>query len=259
MRGRCCTCHTHRLQVWSGCPVIGRPERIVLKRDPDCETETDGMEFRLTYEGILLGASKNNTRARHKHEIRKIFHRQLRRLWEEHPAFEVYHYHETDGHPLNKLNVGGALPKYSDYVNARTKELYQNMLQQFERCGYKFFPLATRKLSLRCAVHILFLRPDLPGGAIRSGDIDNRMKTVFDALRLPTSKEELDGYETPEEGEEPFFCLLEDDSLIGHAAIETDTLLQPTSGEWQVNDARLIITVRLWPYRTTFDNLVFGV
>ena len=57
--------------------MIGRPERVVLKHDPDCETD-DAMEFRLTYEGTLLGASKNNTRAKHKHEIRKIFHKQLR-------------------------------------------------------------------------------------------------------------------------------------------------------------------------------------
>jgi hypothetical protein len=62
----------------------------VLQRDPDCETEADAMEFRLTYEGILLGASRENKRAKHKHEIRKIFHKQLRRLASQHPAFEWY-------------------------------------------------------------------------------------------------------------------------------------------------------------------------
>jgi hypothetical protein len=35
------------------------------------------MEFRLTYEGLLLGASRNNTRASHKHEIRRVLHHQL--------------------------------------------------------------------------------------------------------------------------------------------------------------------------------------
>jgi 1,2-phenylacetyl-CoA epoxidase catalytic subunit len=42
----------------------------------------EGMIFRLTYEGILLGASRQDTRARHKHEIRRKFHPQLRQLWQ---------------------------------------------------------------------------------------------------------------------------------------------------------------------------------
>jgi hypothetical protein len=84
------------------------------------------------------------------------------------------------------------------------------------------------------------------------------MKTIFDALRLPSNRDELGGYVSPVEGEEPFFCLLEDDSLISHAAIETDTLLQPTGASWQANDARLVVTIRLSPYRVTFGNIVFG-
>ena len=43
------------------------------------------MQFHLTYEGLLLGSSRDNTRPDHKHEIRRVFHRQLRRLWEGHP------------------------------------------------------------------------------------------------------------------------------------------------------------------------------
>jgi len=113
-------------------------------------------------------------------------------------------------------------------------------------------------MSLLCSVHILFLRPDVPGGVIRSGDIDNRMKTIFDALRMPSGKDELGGYDTPSKGEDPFFCLLEDDSLISQASIETDTLLQPTGPDWEANDARLVLTVRLSPYRVTWGNIGFG-
>jgi hypothetical protein len=102
------------------------------------------------------------------------------------------------------------------------------------------------------------LRPDLPGRAIQSGDINNRMKTIFDALRLPNNKDELGGYDLPSEGEDPFFCLLEDDSMISHAAVETDTLLQPIGDSWRPNDARLVVTVRLSPYRVTFGNIGFG-
>lgn len=204
------------------------------------------MEFRLTYEGILYGASRSNTRAKHKHEVRKVFHKQLRRLMEQHPAFERYHPQKVEENTVSQA------------ARENREREYNSVISKFSRCCYKFFPLATREFSLMCSVRILFLRPDTPGGAIRSGDIDNRMKTIFDALRLPNSVEELGGYALPGADEEPFFCLLEDDSLISHAEIETDTLLQPTGAEWNANDARLIVTVRLSPYRVTFQNIGFS-
>lgn len=43
------------------------------------------MDFRLTYEGILLGATVGNNRPKHKHELRKHFHKQLLRFWQTHP------------------------------------------------------------------------------------------------------------------------------------------------------------------------------
>jgi len=188
----------------------------------------------------LLGASRNNSRVRHKHEIRKLFHKQLRRLWQVHPAFEGYRFEGLQGDP-RRLAQG----KFEAVVN------------NFERAGFRLYPLATRFLSLLCSVEILFLRPDVPGSVLSSGDIDNRLKTIFDALRLPGDTTETGGY-GPSEDEDPFFCLLEDDSLISHASVETDTLLQPTGDEWERNDARLVITVRLTPYRVTFENIGFG-
>jgi len=110
---------------------------------------------------------------------------------------------------------------------------------------------------LLCAIHILFLRLDEPGAVLSSGDLDNRLKTIFDALRLPRDKVEAGGYD-PDEDEDPFFCLLEDDSLINHASVEADTLLQPTGEVLDRNDSRLVITVKLTPYRVTMDNLAFG-
>ena len=51
---------------------------IVLLDDPyNDPDEGERLEFRLTYEGLLLGASRTDTRAQHKHEIRKAFHPQL--------------------------------------------------------------------------------------------------------------------------------------------------------------------------------------
>lgn len=211
--------------------MIGRPERIVLARDPDYDPADAAMQFRLTYEGELLGASRSNTRAGHKHAIRRAFHRQLRRLWQVHPAFE-------GSRPD---------PDYKGSVDEWFKHSQAAVIENYERAGFRFYPLATRQLSLLCGIDILFLRPDTPGSVIASGDIDNRLKTIFDALRMPRDRAEAGGC-SPSGDEDPFFCLLEDDSLISSASVETDTLLQPTGSEWDRNDARLVITARLTPY-----------
>jgi hypothetical protein len=199
------------------------------------------MEFRLTYEGLLLGSnSKGNTRADHKHEIRKVFHGQLKRLW------------EITAH----LKIPVVEKGHAGVVRALSRS--QMLADQYTRCGYQFVPLVTEELSLLCSIEILFLRPDPPGTLIRSGDIDNRIKTLLDALRLPGSQQELGKYKTPEPGELPFFCLLEDDKLVTRISVETDMLLEPIGENIDDNDARLIITVRLRPYDMNWDNINFS-
>ena len=39
------------------------------------------LEFRLIYQGILLGSDKNSTNSEHKHSIRRYLHPQLKNLW----------------------------------------------------------------------------------------------------------------------------------------------------------------------------------
>jgi hypothetical protein len=115
-------------------------------------------------------------------------------------------------------------------------------------------PLVTRELGVYCELDILFLRPDPPGGAVESGDIDNRMKTLFDAVGMPREKTQVGRYTAPEPSEIPFFCLVEDDSVINKLTVETDRLL---SDEVTKNDAHLIITVRLHPIAITMANMGF--
>ncbi len=60
---------------------------VILADDPHVHWEGEVMEFRLTYEGILLAESVRSAevrraRAEHKQEIRKKLHPQLKRLWE---------------------------------------------------------------------------------------------------------------------------------------------------------------------------------
>ena len=84
------------------------------------------------------------------------------------------------------------------------------------------------------------------------GDIDNRIKTLFDALKVP-SKADLD-VERPE-STEPFFCLLEDDALITNFSVETDRLLGTPS--MPANQVHLVIEVTVKVMRITESNVGF--
>ena len=198
------------------------------------------MEFRLTYAGELLGASRNNPRAHHKHEIRKAFHPQLKRLWRITPQLSGLRDPPTE------------MLRFSNYPESRSR--IDALAERFSRNGYSFVPLVTEDLEVSfCGIEILFMRSDPPGALIQSGDIDNRLKTIFDALRIPHSKDELGGYDTPSEDEQPFFCLLQDDKLITKVSVETDSLLELPSEPLNVNDVRLVVKVTIQPRLTRLD------
>ena len=79
-------------------------KRIIIRTEPDYDVEDPIVEFRLTYEGQLFGASRSNTRVSHKHEIRKVFHHQLRWLWEVHPYLSTaYLSHRREGRATSAL------------------------------------------------------------------------------------------------------------------------------------------------------------
>lgn len=79
------------------------------------------------------------------------------------------------------------------------------------------------------------LRPEPPGSIItQAGDIDNRLKTLFDALKVPKEASALPPNDDPQEGETSFFCLLEDDNLITKVSVGTDRLLDPCQSSSEV-------------------------
>lgn len=120
---------------------------------------------------------------------------------------------------------------------------------EYQAHGYRFVPIVREALSLHTTLRVLFLRRDAPGSVIQAGDLDNRLKTLIDALRLPQSAAELGQYQSPEEGEDPFFCLLEDDKQVTHFEVESDTLLDPLPDtDSDARKVRLVITVEITTY-----------
>lgn len=200
------------------------------------------MQFRLLFSGELLGASKNNPRAEMKHAVRRQFHPQLRRLWKSNPVMR-----ESLATQVDTFREVGR----SRFPGKSKDELIEigieRIADKYQRFGYRFVPLVTEELSIRCSVNVLFLRPERPGLLMKAGDLDARLKTLFDALRLPTDLSEAGGI-GPQEDENPFFCLLEDDKLISEVHVTTDELLVlPKDRDVKANDAFLVIHIKTKP------------
>jgi hypothetical protein len=175
------------------------------------EIEGVVMDFRLVYRGPLPAQGKGDSRARDKQAIRKALHPQLRELWNQ-----------------NRDRWGDPSDKAANFGD----------LGGFRRC-----PVITKRHVVGCSIDILFLRRDSPENLIRSGgDIDNRIKVLFDGLRMPQECAEFAGA-SPQPDEDPFFFLLQDDSLITEVHITTDRLLVPTEDEEHIHDVALIIHV----------------
>ena len=223
------------------------------------------MKFRLTYEGELRATQRDPVPgqtiplASHKHAIRRVFHRQLKHLWATDRFLSRYRIH-PDNPNLGEQPHAAADAMYGMWApeDEELQPLVEVLASRHNWFGYRFVPLVTSYFNLLCSLDVLFLRHDIPGSAIQAGDIDNRIKTLIDALRLPKHENELTaGDEQPGEGEDPFFCLLEDDNQVSSFAVETDTLLDPPDGPDAHRSVKLVVTVELHPYFATPFNLSF--
>lgn len=233
--------------------TVGAPRRVVLLSGPedDCASEP-AMKFRLYYEGELRPTGGDPLRhqsdplAAHKHRIRQEFHKQLKRLWETNRFLRERKVFPGDF----GISPAALRTVYDSRAESDQVPWVDVVAAKYGEYGYRFVPLVQESLHMLCSLDILFLRRDIPGGIITSaGDIDNRIKTVIDGLRRPRNATELAGNEKPNESEDPFFCLLEDDSQVSHLSVETDTLLDPITGaDADHRKVRLVITVELRPY-----------
>ena len=223
------------------------------------------MRFRLTYEGELRptqrdpAGSQKNPLASHKHAIRRAFHKQLKHLWETDQFLSGYRI-APDNPNIGEKPDAAADSMYAMWApeDGELQRLVDVVAARHHQFGYRFVPLVTRYFRLLCSIHVLFLRHDIPGSAIQAGDIDNRIKTLIDALRLPNNQTELVGKDSkPRRGEAPFYCLLEDDSLVSGFSVETDTLLNPPRQSIGGRDVKIVATVELRPYFATPFNLSF--
>jgi len=150
-------------------------------------------EFTLHYKGPLY----SNGNSKHKHELRRHFHQQLQK-----------------------------------YIEPSEKKIMIEAMESYclvQRDKYRFIPLISDDIHMAGQIDVFLLKPGPRGSIVtQGGDIDNRLKTLLDSLKVPESNAIPKGFE-PEEDENPFYCVLKDDSLITKLTVNTDQLLEETA------------------------------
>lgn len=175
------------------------------------------VDFDLTYRGPLKGASRDNPRVDHKHSLRIEFHSQLIEL----ARGEGEGYKWRNSYTRAIVKSGRMIEAEGEAQRRSLRVTKGGHYVEFD--GVKYVPLVTREQGTICHLSVVLLRHEEAGGIYSGADIDNRLKTLFDALRIPHESNEIGKSVTPEH----CYCLLEDDALITKLTIDTRRLLKP--------------------------------
>lgn len=159
------------------------------------------MEFRLLFRGHL--PSEDKARVEDKHEIRKQLHSQLQEVWRSHPVMRGAM--KPDGSGLSEM---------------------EKIADRYNRCGFHFLPLI-RENENACSLNIVILFRHEPYRAYNCGDLDNRIKTLVDGMRMPKQCTELPKGIVPSVDEDPFCVLMDDDKVIYEFQVTTDQSFLP--------------------------------
>lgn len=224
------------------------------------------MRFRLPYEGELKASGRDpesgqrDRMTEHKQAIRKVFHAQLKQLRNVNKLLKET---TVDAAEVAHLTTPAMEAHKGAYWGTRhvpdRVPLYESVADLYKKNGYRFVPLVREDLSLFCSLDISLLRRDFRAGAISAGDLDNRIKTLIDALRKPHNANELGGNETPGPDEDPFFCLLEDDDPVTTLTVRTYVLVDPPPpGNAGRSQVKLVVSAELKPDHVTMFNLSFA-
>jgi hypothetical protein len=185
------------------------------------------MRFTLIYDGPL----PSNGSAAKKAEIRAVFRPQLSSLWQL--------------TPLSGQRKSLALEPEAHVGPSVLRDV----------AGVLYAPVVCDLFKLVAELDILLLRQQRPGSLItQGGDIDNQLKTLFDALRTPGNAQEIGDPTAQGTEDDPFFTLLEDDRLVTRVNVESDRLL----GAADPDHVRAVIRVTTRRWLATWGNADLG-
>ncbi|MCL2749057.1 MAG: hypothetical protein FWE50_03195 [Alphaproteobacteria bacterium] len=190
------------------------------------------MKFKLLYFGELRTNPKK--RSQHIANIRMQFHPQLKKLVEHSPWNNLQKYMMPNPvkSPISTKHIG----------------------------GIDWNPIITPNLKLLAELDITMMHPEIVG--LARADVDNRMKTLLDALRCPQNEHEI-GENTPR-NIGAIYTLLDDDHLVTKISVNTSHLLSPELFGKKVSDEGedkifMLIDVRVRVEEGNLENLPFMV
>ncbi len=172
------------------------------------------------------------------------FHSQLKAFWEIFPGVQ-----NIKTTPMKRLKAD----IHDEHMTAFDYIVNENTITRGDGVSFKFAPLLRGRMTMLCSLQVVYLRRSEPGSVLANSDIDNKLKTIFDALSVPSPGQLPDNIDAPPD---PIYVLLENDKLVTHVAVETDWLLgdlpysdiPPLDVPNEGSDARLLITVKMEPY-----------
>lgn len=151
------------------------------------------MEFTLYYCGPLPATTTSNKRVKEKQDLRRRFHVQLKELWNQKPLSDHSEFLQPKKETATGVfsNEDGRL-----FIN------FEDITLLREVGEFQFVPTVSADLEMVADLTITLLRPEPPGRIVtQGGDIDNRLKTLLDALKAPRESAEVPPGDTPSQDE----------------------------------------------------------
>jgi hypothetical protein len=191
------------------------------------------MKFVLKYRGLLVAQEASRSR-QVKQTIRCQLHPQLAELWRSDTNRLATIDPKTLQTPVRK---GSALDVTRPILG------FSGFFYRYPIGGFNFVPLVTVPLEAHCHLDVRLHRSSQPGGILfAGGDLDNRLKVLFDALRMPLDNAEVD--KVPREEGEVFYTLLADDALITKLSIESFRLLGARPEDENYVEVEIEVTIQ---------------
>jgi hypothetical protein len=183
------------------------------------------MKFTLIYDDDLPAG--DSSRAVYASKIRNKFHEQMADLWDSHVVCRALSHTARTPIIVSEVTKRSSGPfKWAEF-EGDPPPLAPGQIDLCEPLPVphvgRFIPLVRHSLCLACAVDILFLRHEEPFKLLqKGGDLDNRLKTLFDGLKMPNPKDKYVG-EHPTA--DPLYVVAEDDALIYDFSVKSGKLL----------------------------------
>jgi hypothetical protein len=184
------------------------------------------MRFRLVYRGPLPASGNSSKKPDDIRRIRDQFHPQLALLWETHRALTRLKFTSRvpDGSGGRYINIDGSPFEPEFGPSTPLQKGFVDLCEPIRQGDRSYIPLVRKSLDLTCSLDILFLRQEEPGSLVlQGGDLDGRIKTLFDALRIPVP----DVAAKYPQAQNVTYCLMESDALISSFEVDSDRLLFP--------------------------------